>query len=173
MSFCFFRQDVKALKKKSLSANHEQERVAGGEVGGAWWRPGGISTARRPSVSRHEEAVRQADSEWVRAPSARRPRNFWQTYQPLRLSSCFRPPSPAVQQHQCSGGRDKLTQANKRRRRRENVSAAAADGERGVVPGQGAHSGHHEPQCEAGGVRRPRSHRAAGRADREGAPRGR
>lgn len=47
-----------------------------------------------------------------------------------------------------------------------------AGGERGPAQGQGADDGQHEPQREAGRVRGPRSHSAAGDADREGAPRG-
>lgn len=47
-----------------------------------------------------------------------------------------------------------------------------AGSERGVVSGEAADRGEHEPQREAGGVRGPRPHRPAGGADREGAPRG-
>lgn len=53
--------------------------------------------------------------------------------------------------------------------REENVPAG---NERAPVPGQGADSGQHEPQCEAGRVRGPRPHSAASGADREGAERG-
>lgn len=88
----------------------------------------------------------------------------------------FRPPKSSGPTASVQRGERETpaSDSSEQKGRRENVSAAAAaGGERGVVPGQGAHSGHHEPPCEARGVRRPRSHRAAGHADREGAPRGR
>lgn len=66
---------------------------------------------------------------------------------------------------------DKASTSPVRPRRCEHVpaAAAAAGSERGPAPGQGAHFGQHESQREAGRVRGPRTHRAAGAADREGA----